>query len=69
MAEIFFHNAPTKCQVCSKPLVDEMFDARMTTGVWACMDADCFDKYGVGLGQGFGQKYVKQADGRWLKVV
>ena len=26
------------------------------------------DYYGRGLGTGYGQKYMKQADGKWLKV-
>jgi hypothetical protein len=46
-----------------------MIDGATKYGPWACMTPKSWRVYGMGkLGTGFGQKYVKQADGRWLKV-
>ena len=49
---------------------DVMYDARTYTGQWANMTESSWRiNRAVGkLGTGYGQKYVKQADGRWLKV-
>jgi hypothetical protein len=48
---------------------DVMYDGRTNSGPWANMAAQSWRIYGVGkLGTGYGQKYKKQADGRWLKV-
>jgi len=43
-------------------------DGRTTMGPWANMCLGCARKYGVGLGQGDGQEYKIQEDGRWLKT-
>jgi hypothetical protein len=32
------------------------------------MCSNCHTNHGVGLGVGKGQKFVRQDDGRWLKV-
>jgi hypothetical protein len=46
-----------------------MIDGKTIHGPWANMTLKSWRIHGVGkLGTGFGQKYVKQADGRWLKV-
>jgi len=46
-----------------------MYDAKTRMGPWANMTAKSWLDYGVGkLGTGYGQRYEKQADGRWLKV-
>jgi hypothetical protein len=46
-----------------------MIDARTKHGPWANMSLKSWRVHGLGkLGTGYGQKYVKQADGRWLKV-
>ena len=38
-------------------------------GAWALMTPKSFKKYGVKkLGTGYGQRYKKQKDGKWLKV-
>ena len=52
-----------------KPYDNVMYDAKTKQGPWANMSSASWKIYGVGkLGTGYGQKYVKQADGRWLKV-
>lgn len=51
------------------PFDKVMYDAKTRMGPWANMAPSSFRTYGLGrLGTGFGQKYEKQADGRWLKV-
>jgi hypothetical protein len=46
-----------------------MYDARTVYGVWGNMSESSWKLFGCGkLGTGYGQKYKKQADGRWLKV-
>jgi len=46
-----------------------MYDGKTRSGPWANMSEKAWRMYGVGrLGTGYGQKYEKQADGRWLKV-
>jgi len=37
-------------------------------GAWAIMTPEAHNHIGVGLGMGRGQRYKKQADGRWLRV-
>lgn len=46
-----------------------MYDGKTRMGPWANMTEVSWKKYGVGkLGTGYGQKYLKQPDGKWLKV-
>lgn len=52
-----------------EPIEDEFIDGKTKMGPWANMSPASFAKYGIGrLGTGHGQRYKKQADGRWLKV-
>jgi len=52
------------------PIRDEIIDGRTTLGgQWALMTPQSWRKWGVGkLGLGLGQRYERQADGKWLKV-
>jgi hypothetical protein len=50
------------------PITDTIIDGVTTYGSWALMTPECHSEYGRGLGIGRGQKYVKQADGKWLRV-
>ena len=44
-------------------------DGKTRHGPWAFMTHSSWVLEGVGrLGPGYGQKYQRQADGRWLKV-
>ena len=45
-----------------------MYDARTAPGPWANMTPVSFDLHGGRIGQGLGQKYELQSDGRWLKI-
>jgi len=50
-------------------ITDELIDGKTRQGPWALMTPNSFKKYGVGrLGTGYGQKYKKQPDGKWLKI-
>lgn len=46
----------------------EFVDGRTKMGPWANMCVRCHDRHGVGLGTGKGQRYTRQADGKWLKT-
>jgi hypothetical protein len=48
----------------------EFVDGRIHDGDprWANMCMRCYKRYGLGLGTGMGQRYTRQADGRWLKT-
>jgi hypothetical protein len=43
-------------------------DGKTRHGPWGFMSVSSYALEGCGLGVGLGQKYVMQADGRWLKV-
>lgn len=49
------------------PIGDTFIDGATGRG-WAIMSPSTHRMYGRGLGTGLGQKYERQADGRWLKV-
>jgi len=59
-----------KCQTCSLPFGDTMYDMKTVHGPWANMCHSCaMHGHGIGkVGLGFGQKYEKQPDGKWLKT-
>lgn len=50
------------------PITDTVIDGATWRGPWAIMTPKSHRAYGCGFGTGQGQKYEKQADGRWLKV-
>jgi hypothetical protein len=46
-----------------------MIDGKTKHGPWAIMTPTSWKQHGVGqFGTGYGQKYEKQSDGRFLKV-
>lgn len=47
---------------------DVFVDGATVYGPWAFMTPVAHKALGRGLGLGKGQKYAKQADGKWLKV-
>lgn len=52
-----------------KPIQDQFIDGRTRGGPWAYMTPASWASHGLGsLGPGRGQRYERQADGRWLKV-
>jgi hypothetical protein len=50
------------------PIADTFVDGRTSKGPWAIMAPKTHSIHGKGLGQGCGQMYRKQEDGRWLKI-
>jgi hypothetical protein len=53
------------------PILDDIVDGKTKHGPWALMSlASWHEHSGTGgrLGLGLGQRYRRQADGRWLKV-
>ena len=51
------------------PYGNIMIDGKTRQGPWANMSESSWKIFGCGrLGTGYGQKYRKQSDGRWLKI-
>jgi hypothetical protein len=51
------------------PIIDQFVDGVTKQGPWAFMNPVSYREHGVGrLGTGYGQRYKRQTDGRWLKV-
>ena len=48
-----------QCEVCKKTGCCFIFDCATNFGPWANLCENCFEKYGIGLGVGRGQKYQK----------
>ena len=51
-----------------EPIREVFIDGATIHGPWGIMTPQSHDIYGRGLGEGLGQKYLKQANGKWLKV-
>lgn len=69
MTEVYWLGKLTKFDDFGLPYKDIMIDGRTIRGPWANMTEQSWRVHGVGrLGTGYGQKYKKQADGRWLKI-
>lgn len=64
--EKVYINPPKECDVCHKPIGEEMYDAKTIYGPWANMCVNCFNTIGVGLGTGLGQMY-RLKDGKYVK--
>ena len=61
------------CDLCQGKCSDEFVDGvTKLSGLWGNMCADCFRRYGIGLGTGVGQRYEKKMDDSgknyWKKV-
>lgn len=60
---------PDSCQICHTPITDTFLDAKTLEAGWACMCVKCWGtKTARHLGLGYGQRYDRQPDGRWLKT-
>lgn len=46
----------------------EFVDGKTRMGPWALMNPASYRLYGIGLGVGKGQHYIKMPNGRWLKI-
>lgn len=51
------------------PITNIFYDGKTRIGSWAIMNPDSWEIHGAGVtGIGLAQLYVKQEDGRWLKI-
>jgi hypothetical protein len=50
-----------QCDICKKEDCNPIIDGATRFGPWANMCEKCFGKVGIGLGEGRGQRYEKQA--------
>lgn len=67
--KVYWVSPLDKCDDFEKPLENDMIDGKTKFGPWAIMTPESWELYGCGkLGLGFGQRYKKQSDGKWLKV-
>ena len=56
------------CDYCGRT-GETMYDAATKEGPWAFMCPKCWKEHGFALlGPGFGQRYEKAADGRYIKA-
>jgi hypothetical protein len=67
-AKYWLGTPPAKCDITNLPISDCFIDGQVLGGRWAIMTPRTHAIYGLGLGTGRGQKYQRQADGRFLKV-
>jgi hypothetical protein len=65
---VYFVDPPATCDICEQSLGAAFIDGRTVHGPWANMCEPCFAKHGVGIGQGRGQLFHRQADDRFMKV-
>jgi hypothetical protein len=70
MAKYWIGPAPEVCDLSPKhPITTEFVDGLVVQAkMWGNMCPACHVTYGIGCGAGRGQRYRKQANGRWLKV-
>lgn len=68
-AKYWMGGNPLSCDICHKPIKNKFYDAKTVHGPWGIMCPSCFPFNGTGVGQGRGQCYEKQADGKFLKTV
>lgn len=62
-------SVPAQCEVSGQPFDKVMYDCRIPRyGQWALVCQVAFEDFGCKVGQGFGQKYELQEDGKWLKT-
>lgn len=66
MAKEWLGNVP-EMDDFGKLISDTFVDGKTVHGPWAIMSPITHECYGLGLGTGRGQKYVKNGS-RWLKV-
>jgi hypothetical protein len=70
MNKYWLGRPPQRCDACGAALDAEFSDMKSRLGSWGNFCPTCarsnitLRRYGTG----FGQRYAKQADGRWLKV-
>ena len=65
---VYYANPPSRCDLCQVVIDSIFFDCKTRMGPWGNICRGCFQSNGIGLGIGKGQRYEKQADGKFLKT-
>lgn len=69
MKQIYWTGTPPQTDDFGLMIIDEFIDGKTVMGPWAFMTPSSWREIGIGvLGMGYGQRYKKQDDGKWLKV-
>ena len=74
-SQVYWIGDVGRCNGCQRHLNKEksISDIRTWEGPWGLFCDNCVPAYSIGktqhYGVGLGQRYEKQADGRWLKVL
>lgn len=63
-------SAPLQCDMdqAHTSTRETFVDGATKFGPWGIMCIPCFERFGLGLGTGKGQKYQRQANGSFFKV-
>lgn len=62
-------NGDTHCDICGKECEHYLYDAATKMGPWAKMCRGCMSQFGIGLGMGKGQEYLKnEQTGEFEKI-
>jgi hypothetical protein len=59
---------PTTCNICRERIHLIFIDGATVAGTWMILCPGCHAAFGCGTGAGKGQLYVKQPDGKWMKM-
>jgi len=68
MEKFWMGQAPKNCDICGDKVTNTFVDGKTKFGPWGFMCPHCHNDAGYGVGTARGQKYTRQADGRWLKT-
>ena len=60
MAKKWAEEIPKKCDLCVNPIKEEFYDAKTKQGRWGILCTKCFKSFGIALGTGFGQHYIRE---------
>ncbi len=63
---VWQHDA-THCDICEKNLMRYFYDGKTQWGTWAVMCTECWFFYGLGVGIGAGDLYMRVTDD-WIKI-
>lgn len=66
-SKVYWLSPLTGCDLCQQEFGNVMYDARVG-GPWGNICQPCFTANHCRTGQGYGQKYEKQDDGKFLKT-
>ena len=67
--KVYFTEEPRHCEICYEPLDQSFVNGQTTDGHHAIMCTNSYTVHGYGnlFGVGFGQLFVRDDDGRFIK--